>query len=151
MRPNPHDGTTEDDAARIIYLGEVRRRRASRQRQQPDHHYLAALGLVAATSWAVWLTVVFSLPPARLLTYLAFFVPLGLAIGATSAIGLHLADTRAGRVPGLRQSIRRGYLIAGVIVANLAFLAAGRWSVLVLGVSTLAALCIEVGTARREF
>jgi hypothetical protein len=150
MRPNPDHRSSEDDSARIIYLGDVRRRKTARQRKQPDHHYLAALGLIALVSWAIWLDVVFSLHPARLLSYLAFFVPFAAAIATTSAIALHIGETRAGRFPGLRQSVRRGVLIAGVVVANMAFLAAGRWSVLVLGLSTLAALSVEVGMTRRE-
>lgn len=150
MRPNPEHTNIDGEPARIIYLGDVRRRRAARQRQQPDRHYLAAFALVAGVSWAIWLNVVFSLHPARLLTYLAFFIPLSVALATTSAIGIHLVESRAGHLPGLRQSLRRGILVAGVIVANMAFLAASRWSVLVLGVSILAALSVEVGMARRE-
>lgn len=150
MRPHPDDRRSDNQSGRIIYLGEVRRRRSGRERQAPDRHYLAAFALVAAASWGIWVTVLVTLQPARLLTYLAFFLPLGVALGATGAIVAYGVDRRAGRLPGLRSCVRRGGLVSALIVVNLAFHAGRHWSVLVLGVSVLLALAAEAASARSD-
>jgi hypothetical protein len=151
MRPDPQDLRSDGDDGRIIYLGDVRRRRTSRGRQQPVGHYLAALGLIALASWAVWLTVVFTLEPARLLTYVAFLLPLACALTTTAGIVLYLTELRIGRVPSLGAELRRGLLFALIIVMNLAFMAGHRWSVLVFGLSVLLALAVEGLANRRNF
>jgi hypothetical protein len=149
MRPDPQDLRNETDG-RIIYLGDVRRRRTGRRRQQPDRHYLAALGLASVAAWAVWLTVVLTLQPARLISYVAFLLPLALALTATGSIVLYAVEWRLGQLPSLRAEVRRAALVAGVVVANLALLAAHRWSILVLGLSALLAIAAE-GFATRTW
>jgi hypothetical protein len=106
--------------------------------------------MVALAAWAVWLTVVFSLQPARLLTYLAFFLPLSVALTASATIGLYALEWRMGRLPRLRAELRRGALLSGAVIANLAFLAAHRWSLLVFGVAVLLCLTVEGLAARRD-
>lgn len=150
MRPDPQDTSTDRDVDRIIYLGDVRRRKVARRRQAPDRHYLAALGLVAAASWAVWLTVVFSLQPARLLTYVAFFAPFAIALAATCSIALYLGEQSVGRLPVLGAEVRRGVLVSAVVVFNAGFQAAHRWSIAVLGISLLLAIAAEAIAARRQ-
>ena len=142
MRPDPED-LRNDTESRVIYLGDVRRRRAGRRRQQPDRHYLAALGLASGAAWIVWFTVLLTLQPSKLISYVAFLLPLGLALATTAAIALYAAEWRVGRYPSLGTEVRRGALAAGVVVANLAFLAAHRWSIVVLGLSALVAIATE--------
>lgn len=150
MRLNPEDTSPEHETGRIIYLGDVRRRRAVK-RLTPDLHYIAALALVGAASWAVWLTVIFSLPPARLLTYLAFFIPLALAVICTAAVVSYAAEWRMGRLPDLKTPIRRGALFSAVLIANLAFQAAHHWSLIVFGVAALLAVAAEAAVGHRDF
>lgn len=126
MRPDPHQQQTPERTDRIIYLGEVRRRRALRTRA-PDHHYLASLLVVAAVAWAVWLVVFLTVAPAKLLTYLAFLAPLWLAIVATGAILTYGVEWQRGFVPSLPGSIRRGAWLASLVVANAALRFAHHW------------------------
>jgi hypothetical protein len=138
MRPNPtqpHDA----DSGRIIYLGNVRRKRSSRRRQAPDRHYLAVIGVIAVAAWAVWLAVLLTLPPSRLLTYLGFFTPMFVGIAAIGALVSYAVDWRRGFYPSLRVSLRRGLLAGALVVTNLAFLAAHRWTS-ILGLITVAAV-----------
>lgn len=148
MRPDPHHPTSHDDTDRIIYIGDVRRRRQGKRRA-PDRHYLAAVAGIAVAGWAVWAIVLLTLAPARLLTYLAFFAPLAVALAATSALAIYAAEWRSGRLPSLRASIRRGTLVALLIVASLALQASHHWSVPGAGISILAALAVEAIAERR--
>jgi hypothetical protein len=129
-------------------MGDVKRRRG-RQRQAPDRHYLGAVALVALSAWSIWVTVLFSLEPARLLTYLAFFVPLGIALASTAALGAYILEWKQGRQPSLRMAARRGSLVAVLLIANLAFQAAHRWSLIVGVVSVLFLLGAEASGLRR--
>lgn len=147
MRPTLDDGD-RDEGGRIIYLGDVRRRRA-RGRLAPDRHYLAVLALVALAAWALWLVVLLTLPPARLLTYLAFFLPLGIALSVTGALVSYAADWRFGALPSLRRALRRGLLLAGVVILNGALLAAHLWSPLLLIGSAVVASAADTVMARR--
>lgn len=148
MRPDPRH-PPERDSGRIIYLGDVRRRRGTR-RQAPNHHYLIAVVLAAAAGWGVWLAVLFSLQPARFLTYLAFFLPLSLALAATATLIIYGLEWRRGLFPSLSRSSRRGALVAAILIVNLAFQGAHRWTP-VAGVLTLAlALGIDVAASRIE-
>ena len=149
MRPDPRQHPERDESGRIIYLGDVRRRRGSR-RQEPDTHYLAALVLVAVACLAIWAAVLLTLQPARLLTYLAFFVPLGIALAALATIGVYALEWRRGLFPSLGRCARRGSLISAVIVANLAVRAGHRWTVLVALGSVAAALLVDAVAARRD-
>jgi hypothetical protein len=148
MRPDPHHPTAHDDTDRIIYIGDVRRRRQGKRRA-PDRHYLAAVAAVSVAAWAIWVVVLLTLAPSRLLTYLAFFVPLGLALAATSALAIYGAEWRSGRLPSLTDSIRRGILVALLIVANLALQASHHWSIPGAGISILAAIVAEAVAERR--
>jgi hypothetical protein len=148
MRPNPsqpHDA----DSDRIIYLGDVRRRRSVRRRQAPDHHYLIVIGLIGIAAWIVWLAVLVTLPPARLLTYFAFFTPLFVAVACTGAVVAYAVDWRRGLFPSLSICVRRGLLTAGVVVLNLALLAAHHWMLPVLIVSAVGAVLVDVGITIR--
>lgn len=149
MRPDPQDVRTGTEDGRIIYLGDVRRRRTSRRRQQPVGHYLAALTLIALASWAVWLTVVLTLQPARLLTYVAFFLPLASALTTTGAIALYFAELRMRRLPALGTELRRGLLFGLIVVMNLGFMAGHHWSVPIFGLSILVTLAVEGVVNRR--
>jgi hypothetical protein len=135
MRPDAQQTPQEKETGRIIYLGDVRRRRRARRRQAPDRHYLAVIALVAAACWLVWGTVLFSLSPSRLLTYLAFFAPLFAALAATGTLIAYAVEWRLGRYPALGAAGRRGLLLAGVVVINLAVQAAHIW-VLPVGLGT---------------
>jgi hypothetical protein len=149
MRPNPtqhHDS----DSGRIIYLGDVRRRRSSKGRQAPDRHYLLVLALAAIAAWGVWLVVLFTLPPARLLTYLAFFVPLSVAVGCTGTLVAYGLEWRLGYFPSLGTCLRRGFLAAVAVVLNLAFLAAHRWILPIGAVSIAAAVFTDLAAALRN-
>jgi hypothetical protein len=150
MRPDPRDRSTDGDVERIIYLGDVRRRRAGHKRQAPDRQYLAVLALAAVVAWAVWVTVVVSLQPSRLLSYLGFFVPFGVALSLTAGIGMYLVEERLGHAAALGAALRRGALVAGVVVVNAAFQAGHAWSVAVLGGSVLLALVAEAAATRRQ-
>jgi len=131
----------------IIYLGDIRRRH---ERQAPDTHYLLALALGAALAWGSWLVIVFYLPPARLLTYLAFFIPLGVALAATGALVAYVLERGGGPLPHLADVCRHGILCAVVVVANLAVLAGHKWNPIV-GVVTLAlALIVDFVIHRRS-
>ena len=135
MHPTP-DQRNSGDTGRIISLGEVRRRRAGRNRA-PDRQYLAVAALVAGLSWAVWATVILTIAPERLLTYLAFFLPLWTALTASGSLVAYGVSWRRGYLPSLRACVRRGALVASYVVANLALVAAHRWTV-IFGLATLA-------------
>ncbi len=148
MRPDPHHPTSHDDTDRIIYIGDVRRRRQGKRRA-PDQHYLAVLAVIAIAAWGAWGTVLLTLAPARLLTYLAFFAPLGVALAATSSLVVYAAEWRSGRIPSLRATVRRGILVALVIIVNLALEASHHWSVPWGGFSVLGAIAIEAVAEQR--
>jgi hypothetical protein len=149
MRPHPQDTQTTAESGRVIYLGDVRRRRAARRRA-PDGHYLITLALVAVAAWIVWGIVVFNLAPARLLTYLAFFAPLWVALAATGALIAYGVEWRRGFLPSLMASARRGMLAATIIDVTLAFQAAHRWGVPAGLVALGAALAIELALTRSQ-
>lgn len=141
MRPHAHHEHSTQESGRIIYLGEVRRRRKAGR--APDRHYLAALVLVAAAGWAAWAIVLLDITPARLLTYVAFLLPLWVALTATGALTAYALEWRLDRVPSLVASTRRGATLATFVVANLGALAARHWSLVVAGVLLLVAVTGE--------
>ncbi len=147
MRPDPRQRLTGDDTGRIIQLGEVRRKRASR-RQAPDRHYLWAVAIAGVIGWALWLSVLFSLQPQKLLTYLAFSIPLGIALWSTATIVAYGVDWRRGVMPDLGRCARRGLLIAALLIANVAFRAGHHWSVLFLLGSIVLAILIDLVLSR---
>lgn len=149
MRPDPTERHEHDPSGRIIYLGDVRRRRGSK-RQSPDHHYLAAVALAAVAGWAVWGTVVFTLPPSKLLTYLAFFVPLAVAITSTATLVAYGLEHQRTHYASLLSAGRRGALFGAILVVNLAFLAAHRWTVFLGALTVVAAIATDVVAARRD-
>ena len=149
MRPTPHHRPPTDEKRSIIYLGDVRRKRAVRQRA-PDRHYLAAWLVGALLSWLVWLIVVFTVAPARLLTYLAFFVPLWVALSATGAVATYAIEWKYTAIPSLRTCARRGAEAATAVIANIALLAAHRWNLLIGASFVVAAVLLEVGLTRRK-
>lgn len=147
MRPDPQHRSGAVDSGRIIYLGDVRRRRRP-SRKAPDRYYLAALALIAAMSWAGWLTVVMTLAPSRFLSYLAFFIPLTLALVTSLTIVLYVFDAYRHAFPSLATSLRRASLGSGVVVVNLAALGGRLWVVAVGALSVVAALLIEIALGR---
>jgi hypothetical protein len=149
VRPTLQDDDPYDDSGRIISLGDVRRRRTSRSRA-PDRQYLAATAIIGGFAWLGWLLVLFTVQPTKLLTYIAFFAPLWLAVTSTGALGAYGIDWRRGALPSLRVCARRGALISSAIILNLAFLAAHRWSIFLLPVSAAAAIAIDIALDRAE-
>jgi hypothetical protein len=136
-------------STRIIYMGDVRRRRG-KQRQAPDRQYLGAIALVALSAWSIWITVLFSLEPSRLLTYIAFFVPLSIALAASGALVAYAVDWQGGKRPSLRASLRHGFLFAFLAIANLSFLAAHRWSLVIGAITILLVLGLEASAIRQR-
>ena len=144
MRPDPEQHFDNNDPARIIYIGDVRRRKGKPSRALPDRHYLGALLLVAAVAWAAWMTVFLTMPPSRLLTYIAFLAPLGVALAATASLAAYGLDSLREPFPNLGRSARRGTIFAVVAVANLALRAAHHWSLPALVLMTVAALLVDM-------
>lgn len=149
MRPDPQFPPKDESPDRIIYLGDVRRRRARRKRS-PDLHYLVVLALIALAAWLVWGVVLLNVAPSKLLSYLAFLVPLAVAAAATGSLVAYWAEWRAGYLPDLVAATRRGALAAAVAVFNLAVLATHRWTIVVGGISLLLALGTELALSRRR-
>ncbi len=149
MRPDPTERHEHDPSGRIIYLGDVRRRRGTK-RQSPDHHYLATVALAALAGWAVWGVVVFTLAPSKLLTYLAFFLPLAVALTSTATLVAYGLEHRRTHYASLTGAGRRGVSFGAVAIVNLAFLAAHRWTVFLAAVTVVAAIAIDVVAARRD-
>jgi hypothetical protein len=149
VRPTLQDHDPYDDSGRIISLGDVRRRRIGRGRA-PDRQYLAATAVIVGFAWAGWLLVVFTVQPTRLFTYVAFFTPLSLALSATGTLAAYAIDWRRLSVPSLRLCARRGLLTSSAIILNLAFMAAHRWSIVLLPVSAAAAILADIAIARAQ-
>lgn len=106
--------------------------------------------MVAAGFLAVWLAVVLTLSPQRLLTFLAFFAPLFGALAAIGAVVAYAVEWQRGYYPSLRECLRRGVLGAGVVVLNLALVAAHRWKLPVAGGSVAAAILLDIVLAWRR-
>jgi hypothetical protein len=151
MHPNPQKRNDSTDSGRIIYLGDVRKkRRQGSGRQAPDRYYIAALALLAAMSWGAWMTVLTSSAPAKLLTYVAFLLPLALALASTGTIVFYGIDWRRGLYPSLRVCGRRAVLAAAVVVINLACLGAHFWLIPVGAVTIAAAVLAEIAFSNRH-
>jgi hypothetical protein len=108
------------------------------------------LALVALAGWAAWAIVLLNLSPSKLLTYLAFFAPLTIALTATSTLVAYLVEHRRQEYAGLRRAGRRGFSFATAVVVNLAFLAAHRWSIFIAALSVLATVAVDVLASRRD-
>jgi len=143
MRPDPQHRRSGPDPESIIYLGDVRKRRRARRRA-PDRQYIAAIVVVALAAWAAWAVVFTTLAPSRLLTYLAFFAPLTIALLCTLTLAAYALNRRLGNDAGLRSSARLGALAAGLVVANLALAAAHRWSLLTAGITIVLATIVNI-------
>jgi len=118
-----------EDEGSIIYLGTVRRRRG--ERQSPDAYYLLALALGAAIAWTSWLVILFHLPPTKLVSYCAFFLPLALALAASSSLGAYFLEGGGSSEPRLSSSCRHGTLFAVALIINLVAMAAHAWNPIV--------------------
>lgn len=149
MHPSPDSHYERNDVGRIVHLGEVRRRRQHSRYPSSQRYYLAVLLFVAAGAWTVWSIVLFSLPPFRLLTYLAFLAPLWVALASTGAAGWYGVERHMERFPRLSSCLRRGSLGATAVVLNLAFLAGNQWSPVVGIVLTASAVLAEIGLSHR--
>lgn len=148
MRPDPQHRRNSAESGRIIYIGDVRKRRGIRG-QAPDRYYLWAIALVAAMSWGAWLTVVMSLAPSRFLSYVAFFVPLAVALAATWTVSLYAIVWWRGGRPSVAVSARRAVLITAAIEINLGFLGARMWLLPIAVGSIAAVVLIEVAIRTR--
>jgi hypothetical protein len=150
MRLEPRDDADEVDSDRVIYLGDVRRKRAAPD-LAPDRHYLFALSAISLVAFGTWLTVLLTLPPQKLISYTVFFLPMWVTIGSVAAIGAYGLDKRLGRVPSLVVCLRRGGLVATSVVVNLALLAAHHWDVFILtGSLMVLAIALFISDLRRE-
>lgn len=147
MRPDSRHQRDGDESSRIIYLGDVRRRKT--RRGAPDAHYLAVPALVGLFGWACWLAVLFTVQPNKLLTYCAFFVPLSLALAGTGTLIAYAIEWRRGLLPDLARCFRRAVLVTAAIIWNLSFLAAHRWGLPLGGVSVVAVILVDLVFAYR--
>jgi len=129
VQPNFRDEAEHDPGDRIIYIGDVRRRRGKVSRQE-HRHYLYVLSACALFAWAFWLVVALNLSPAKLLTYLAFLSPLWLALAFTGTVTALVLAARYSEFVSVRSSARRGMIAASVVVGNLGLSAAHHWSLL---------------------
>jgi hypothetical protein len=95
-----------------------------------EPHRCWALVGVGLVSFLIWLAVLFNIAPHRLITYVAFFTPLWIFVASFCAAGLYLfAGTRPELATNaLGNSVRRGALVASLLVAELALVAARRWT-----------------------
>ena len=148
MRPDPTERHEHDQSGRIIYLGDVRRRKGAK-RQSPDRYYLAALGLIALAGWAAWGVVMFSLSPSRLLSYLAFLTPLGIGLFASSTLLAYAVEYRRHHYARLLDAGRQGTLVTAVVLLNLSLLAAHHWVVYFAVGSVVAAVAADIVARRR--
>ncbi|HZT96210.1 MAG TPA: hypothetical protein VFB34_05170 [Chloroflexota bacterium] len=123
------------------------RTREDGRRDAPTRELALLLGGGLVTL-AVWVVVLLTLSPARLLTYLAFFVPLWLAVtGLGGAASLWLRTHQGAGSPGGNFSvIRRPAMVATFLVTNLALLAGHHWSLVWLVVLSVVLLAYEAYT-----
>lgn len=109
-----------------------------------DMHRVVALLAVGALGFVLWLVVLISIAPHKLLTYLAFLTPFWIFLSAFTAVGLYWWRSRHGsELAAIRSSMRHAAILASIIVAILA-LSAGHWLSLTSVVIVLAgALAVE--------
>lgn len=113
---------------------------------QFDPRRFVALVVLGSVAFAVWLGVIFTVPPHRLLTYLAFLVPFWIAVAAfTAALFYRFFAGRqnAGELV-LTSSVSGGAIVASVAVINLSLLASHKWSPLLLLISLVLALAAHL-------
>jgi hypothetical protein len=134
--------TSETTSSRVIYLGTIRRRRSTHF----DRRRFTALLLAGMLSLTIWLIVVITIVPARLPSYLAFFLPLWLGLTTISAALYYRVQARnpSFGVQLFAVSVRRGALIASVIVFNLVLLAVRHWDPLVAVIVIAVVVIAEV-------
>lgn len=117
-------------------------------------HQTIMLAVAGLISLGVWLAVLFTLSPHRLLTYTAFFVPFWIFVTAFSACALQGLRDRLtlDHEVDIRSSIRQGAVFGSLLVINLAVAAAHRWSLITPLVTLTAASVFEVWSwARTPF
>lgn len=91
-----------------------------------------------------------TVPPVRLLTYLAFFIPLWGALSATSSSVAYLLMRGRHSSFSLPTCVRSGTLASSLLVINLAVVAAQRWSIVWAALSVLAFLIFDVVVERKQ-
>gem|GEM_PF-5476388 len=100
----------------------------------------------------MWLVVLFTIAPHRLLTYLAFFVPLFILV--TTGVGGLLLTFRlalpAEEDAALAVALRRGGLLATVVVISLALAAANKESLLGFILTLVIAAAMESACSIRS-
>ena len=111
-----------------------------------DPSRLLALLAAGIVGLGIWIGVVLTVPPQRLLTYLAFFLPFWVFVACFSSAAIYwmMARSMLSSPLTLPNSVREGALIGGVLTVNLALVAGHKWSVVALAVTILLALGVEV-------
>ncbi len=114
-------------------------------------HFLIVL---APLAWAGLAIYVYFVPPRGLLSFMAFFLLLDVALTSTFspiayAISLRFISSRLYRAT-VRHAIRQGALLALVIVLNLVLRALHSWSIITAIIILAAAIVIEVVSLARK-
>lgn len=115
---------------------------------------LRFLIILAPPAWAGLAVYAYFVPPRGLLSFIAFFLLLDVALTSTFApvayaIGLRFISSRLYRAT-VRHAIRQGALLALVIVLNLILRALHSWSIITAIIILAAAIVIEVVSLARK-
>jgi len=114
-------------------------------------HFLIVL---APLAWAGLAVYAYFVPPRGLLSFVAFFLLLDVALTCTFspiayAISLRFISSRLYRAT-VRHAIRQGALLALIIVLNLILRALHSWSIFTAIIIVAAAIVIEVVSLARK-
>jgi hypothetical protein len=115
---------------------------------------LRFLIVLAPLAWAGLAIYAYFVPPHGLLSFVAFFLLLDVALTSTFApiayaIGLRFISSRLYRAT-VRHALRQGALLALVIVLNLILRALHSWSIITAIIILAAAIVIEVVSLARK-
>lgn len=112
---------------------------------------LSTLVVIALLSWSGLLLFTALVPPYTFLAFIALFLILAVALTSTIApiaymIGLRFSPTQ----PTVRGAIRRGALVALIVVLNLMLRAWSSWNVFTAILIVLAVIVVEVMALARK-
>ena len=112
---------------------------------------LSTLTLIALFSWGGLLLFTFLVPPYTSLAFIAFFLIVAVALTSTIApiaytIGRLFSPTQ----PTVRSAIRRGALVALMVVLNLMLRAWSSWNVFTAILIVLAVIVVEIMALARK-
>lgn len=115
---------------------------------------LRFLIILAPLAWAGLAIYAYFVPPRGLLSFIAFFLLLDVALTSAFApiayaIGLRFISSRLYRAT-VRHAIRQGALLALVIVLNLILRALHSWSIITAIIILAVAIVIEVVSLARK-